>query len=478
MTKKKDGEVVDFAAEKERIQNLIENSENNEPSLEDILSDPNDPKLKEMNDKHAFINSVGGRPMVMCSIYSAAANRHVIEFRSPESIAVQYSNQTVQVDRSYMELGKWWIKNSNRREYDSVIFDPSKEREAHGCYNLWEGITVEPKKGSWRRALKHLYTILCNRNADKFKYTVRWFAWLIQNPGDRAEVAIIFKGKEGAGKGFIFAQFLKIYGQHGITIANRKHLTGQFNGHLKQVVFLFADEAYYPGDKDVEGTLKQLITEEQIPIEEKYKTLGPSKNCLHIGMSTNQEWVIPATEDARRYFINEVDNRYAKNQIEDSIRDAYFTPLWEEMSNGGREAMVYDLQRMPLNDWHPRKNVPITEEMEKQRALSLPKLHKIYLTFLEEGVFPGELTKIDLEYLVSSKSLYEYFDEIDPESRKFSVRTKGDFIRKLGAVKTRRASGNYWILPELNIIRHNWDKMFGNNPWEEPNAWTVRQIGF
>ena len=465
-----DENVVSFEEQKKKLKERID-STNDDFNLND------DVKLKEMNDKHAFINSIGGKPMVMCHIYSEVANRKIIEFRSPDSIKIQYANQSVKVDKQYVKQGMWWLEHASRREYDTIIFDPSKEKEWDGCFNLWEGLTLTPIKGNWHCVLRHLYRVLCNKDRDKFLYTVKWLAWCLQNPGKRAEVAVIFKGKEGAGKGFIFSQFLKIFGQHGIAIANRKHLTGQFNGHLRHCVFLFADEAYYPGDKEVEGCLKQLITEEYIPIEGKYLQMGPKNNYLHIGMSTNQEWVIPAHGDSRRFFINEVENTFAKNECPDMIRNAYFERLWYCMDNGGREAMVYDLLKMDLTDWHPRSNVPMTAEMAKQRRMSLPRLETDLLNMLDEGVFEGEKDRDG--YAISAKQLWKLLDELNPDKRKLSSVKKAERIKLLGCEVKHRETGNHWIFPELHIMRKHWETLYGAYNWSnEIVQWHVTKPRF
>ena len=364
----------------------------------------------------------------------------------------QYSNQSVMVGSVPIELGKWWIKNAGRREYDSVMFDPAQEKEAKGCLNLYEGMAIKPEKGSWKRTLRHIYQILCNCDAEKFKYVVKWFAWCIQNPGARAEVVIIFKGKQGAGKGFIFSQFTKIFGEHGFHISNRTHLTGQFNGYMRTCVFLFADEAYYPGDKEVEGALNQLISEEKIAVRAMHKDLVIGKNCLHIGMATNSEWVIPAAGDARRYFINTVDNKYAKNECEDHIRVEYFTKLWGEMDNGGREAMVYDLKQMNISDFHPRSFVPETEEYRKQTRMGMPKMWQTMRTFLDAGEFPGDL-KTNLEYSCSSKSIRKHFDKYLPKwDHSVDIKLK-EILLSLGCIKRRTGTGICWIFPELKEMR-------------------------
>ena len=457
MAKKKDssvtGEVLDFEEEKKRLkEELDREAELNDLDLS-IFSDTE--KLDEMNAKHAFINSVGGKPMVLCHTYSVVANRKIIEFRSPESIMMQYSNQTMSIGNSIIPLGNWWIRNADRKEYETVIFDPEKGQEYKNCLNLWEGLTVEPIKGCWKITLKHLYKILCNRDRDKFKYVIKWFAWSIQNPGTRAEVAVIFKGKQGAGKGFIFTQFVQIFGQHGLHISNRKHLTGDFNGHMQICSFLFADEAYYPGDKEVEGAINQLISEPLLAIEAKRQNVTIAKNCLHIGMATNAEWVIPATGDTRRYFINEVDNTYAKNQCPDAVRNDYFHALWGEMNEGGREAMVYDMKKMDLNGWHPRADIPDTEEFVKQVSISLDRFKQSILEFIDAGEFPGE--KVDIEYFkVNAKVLIDFYENLSPANKKIQPKRRSDLFKLIGAEKKRSSDGNFYVFPSLKTVKFNY----------------------
>ena len=90
------------------------------------------------------------------------------------------------------------------------------------------------------------------------------------------------RGEEGVGKG-IFARFIvRAFGQHGIQISSAAHLVGNFNAHLRDCVVLFADEAFYAGDKQHEGRLKALITEDCITIEAKYQNVVSVKNMLHV----------------------------------------------------------------------------------------------------------------------------------------------------------------------------------------------------
>jgi hypothetical protein len=97
------------------------------------------------------------------------------------------------------------------------------------------------------------------RRHESAAYILKFAAWCLQNPGERAEVALVFRGEKGTGKG-TFARALKdIFGQHGLHIFSAKHLTGNFNAHLRTCLLLFSDEAFWAGDKQGESTLKGLL---------------------------------------------------------------------------------------------------------------------------------------------------------------------------------------------------------------------------
>lgn len=460
------------------IDELFESTDSDNVDYSIFQDEIKDKKtLDEMNAKHSFIRYYDSRPMVQCEVYSSVHEKKIIEFIEPGALITQYSNKTVEymTDKGSkaIELGKWWIKHPSRKEYETIIFNPQQPREYLDCFNLWEGLTTQPKRGSWKHTRKHIWRVLCNGNKEKFKYVIKWFAWLIQNPHERAEICLVFKGKQGAGKGLVMTQFVEIFGRHGMQITNRDHLTGKFSGHLKLVVFLFADEAYYPGDKDVEGQLNALITEHKITREAKFAHPVLDKNRLHIAMATNNDWIIPARGDSRRYFVNEVDNRYAKNQISNRERKVYFDRLWGEMGNGGRESMLYDLLKINLSGWHPRDDVPETDELKRQREMGVPKVDKWVCSILQEGFFPG-IRNAKGHYVVGSTEMMEYMERIEPECKKSSYRARIDALKKLGVTGERDAERRFLIFPSLQLMRENWNEKFAPTIWEHPGeAWII-----
>src|SRR5262249_1568158 len=150
------------------------------------------------------------------------------------------------------------------------------------------------------------------------------------------ETALVFRGGQGTGKGVWGRLMCEIFGQHGIHISSHHQLTGKFNKHLLDCAVLFADEAFWPGDKSSEGTLKRIVTEDTLMIEPKFFDATMNKNRLHIIIASNMNWVVPVAIDDRRFVETDVLEKYRNDKN-------YFQPLYQEIQNGGGAAMLHDL---------------------------------------------------------------------------------------------------------------------------------------
>jgi hypothetical protein len=255
-----------------------------------------------------------------------------------------------------------------------VIFDPSRQATPDH-WNLWRGFGVPPRRGSWQLLRQHCYEVICSREQRDFEYLLDTEARMFQHPELPAEVATVLKGGEGCGKGILGRGLYRIMGQHGLHISHPEHLRGKHNAHLRDCVYLFADEAFYAGDKQHESILKALITEDTLAIEPKNKNVIDVPNYLHMWMASNLDWVVPASLQARRWFIPKVsDHRIGDRQ--------YFAAIYREMEDGGLSAMLFDLLHRDISNFDPRA-VPLTEPLAIQKLHSLDTLHRWWLTCLD-----------------------------------------------------------------------------------------------
>ena len=268
----------------------------------------------------------------------------------------------------------------------------------------------------------HILNVICRGNRDHLEYLICWMARLVQFPAQQGEVAVVMCGGEGTGKGTLAKALLNVLGQHGLAISNAKHLTGNFNAHLRDCVFLFADEAFFAGDRAHVGTLKSLITEPYLAIEAKYRNVVQMPNFVHLMMASNERWVVPAAWDARRFFVLEVSSAHANDHL-------YFAAIWEEMANGGYEAMLHDLMNLDLTFFNVRK-VPETEGLRAQRKLSMSIPEAWWTDVLHRGyVYRSKLGLEDhfaeWHAQVSTEVLFASYELLKGPTRAASAEQRG-----------------------------------------------------
>ncbi len=339
--------------------------------------------IAAMNRTHAFVLE-GGRATVLRRSFDPEMNRDVYQRLSDKDFCIAYQNVNIIV--GYTEnnkpitqpLGDLWMYSELRRQFlDGIVFDPSGNAR-EGCLNLWTGFAVEAKKGSWKRMRRHIWKILCKKDKACFRYLMCWLARMFQHPELLAYACVVLRGKKGAGKGVFAEAIMRILGPFALHIREAKHLVGHFNRHLQTIVFLFADEAFFAGDKAHESVLKGLITEQRLEIEAKFRDLVEAINRLHPLLASNEDWVVPAGMDERRFLVLDVSDEVANNHD-------YFAPLRREMEQeGGDAAMLYDLLRLDISNFNPA-DIPETEGLLGQKKLTMGLEWKWWNDVLERG---------------------------------------------------------------------------------------------
>lgn len=303
--------------------------------------------------------------------------------KNPFDFKEFYANQSIAVEDKLKPLGDTWLKWQGRRTVHGVVFDPSRNHK--GYLNLWTGWAITPKNkpGGWAMFDDLLLNTIAAGDRAVYEYILNWCAHMFQYPAKPAEVAIALKGAKGTGKGTLGTALGTIAGDHGLAISSAAHLTGRFNSHLRDVVFLFADEAIRPKDTSAQSQLKALITEPILAFEGKGANLVSGKNHLHILVASNEGSFVPAGEGdgERRYVIQELSkNRQGQKEWFNKLRHQ----LYQEE---GINAFLWDMLKRPLGNWHPRDDVPKTKAFADQAASSLSDVGVWWMSVLENGGF-------------------------------------------------------------------------------------------
>lgn len=443
-----------------------------------------EPMLRKLNERHAVISDIGGKCRVVGEVLdrNLARPRTRISKQSFEDFRNRYMNIKVQsgVNKdnspSYTPAGKWWLEHPMRRQYETIVFAPG--REVPEAYNLWQGFACEALPSDAHEPfLKHLRDNVCQGDDDHFQYLIRWMARAVQNPGEQGHVAVVLRGGRGTGKGSVAQIFGSLWGRHFLHISSAKHLVGQFNAHLRDCVVLFADEAFYAGDKQHESTLKTLVTEDTLIVEGKGIDAEVAPNYVHLFMASNDDWVVPAGADERRYFILDVGDGKKQDK-------AYFRALHQAMNQGGREALLHYLMTMDLSDYEVRE-IPQTDALRDQKEQSLKPQEEWWLDVLRSGVIPGKVEpeKVKIEGSDGAPELQERFRRslgtyerpglfdlmrLAAPALRASDPSLGRFLRKQGfqpgLIQSGGTTARGWLFPtNLSEARAAWIKRYGGD---------------
>ena len=393
--------------------------------------------LEKMNADHCVLMREGGHCRVMTWDTGEIDKRKVPTLQSRTDFENSYANKTVTIPAGKgtkeQPVGQWWFQHPKRRQYTAMRFDPSTTDEVlPGNYlNLWKGLEVTPAHGDWGRMRKHITDVIAAGDPACAQYLLKWAAWTLQNPQHPAEVAVVMKGGRGTGKGFFGRAMADIFGQHGLHMSGPGHLTSRFNLHLRDAVLIFADEALVPGDKQAESIIKTLITEPTLIIEGKGQNAIQARNMVHLIMASNEEWVVPAGVDERRFFVVEVAPKTKDRG------DHYFAALDQELKNGGLEAMAHDLLNMELGNWHPRRDVPQTAALRDQKLRSLRPFDDWLLGVLEAGFVPGRRPNKDFGCVTvigstdgGALGLFDQMAEVVPALKHLSTNKLGRELKR------------------------------------------------
>jgi hypothetical protein len=409
-----------------------------------VADDEVNEAVEELNEYH-FVATEGGQTRVYTIEYDPQQKREKLETSSFEDFRNYYLNRklTIGYDRSGNPIrkakGHVWLEHSARRQYRKIVFIPTEDGAPEDCYNLWKGFAVKPAAGDWSLLKDHILTNVCQGSQEAYIYVIRWMAFKVQNPACRPEVAIVLRGRKGTGKGTLAQAFGSLFSQHYVYVNTGNHLTGKFNAHLRDALFVFADEAYWAGDKQAESTLKALITEPVLVIEGKFKARIQCPNMIALVMASNAEWAVPTSLDERRFCVLDVGEERIQNTD-------YFNAIQAQMEQGGKAAMLHELLTIDLSDFNHRK-APKTTALQYQQLQSFSPMESWWYQRLQDGYLVDE--DADWEEPVPTKELFHGYVE---SVGKGGVYYKGDqikfglflekMLRKVTAPTNECAAGN------------------------------------
>lgn len=298
----------------------------------------------------------------------------------PEVVTVPTRNGFV--DKSMADI---WLASPQRREYYDIGIYPGND-EPTGVLNVWNGWGVTPDPAArCDKYLSHMLNIICSGNESVYEWLLDWMADVIQDPRNLKGSCVVLRGQEGCGKGAWADTFGKLFGKHYTHFIDSERLTGKFNSLTADSVLIFADEVLWPGDRKAANVLKGMVTESRVTRESKGVDSVEMDSLMHIIIASNEEWIVPAGPQSRRWLVLNVSSAVAKNE-------PYFKTLFSEIENGGKEALLYLLMNRKITS--NLRLAPKTQGLIDQRRMS--HRHDSMLHFFSEVLGRGNFKSIDV----------------------------------------------------------------------------------
>lgn len=346
--------------------------------------------VEEFNQNHASVLYGGHNVVCRKSSVKGENGHYSLDFTPMNQFKSVYENTLIQVgyDKNgeplYKSKAVAWHKHVNSASYvGGVCFEPQPGKEvSNDKLNLWQGFTVKPVQNDALLDVirYHMLEVVCAGNAELYDYLVRWIAYTFQFPARPAGATAVMIGEKGIGKSML-GQFLKsLWGSHGLQIASPGLLTGKHNAHLMNICFLFADEAFFTGDKSAFGQLNSLITEPSITVEPKGVNAFDQPNYLKIMMATNNTFAVPASRDERRYCVFDVSSKHMGDQT-------YFNKLHASCkSKEVQAAFLHWMKNVDLTGWRTSQ-IPDSIGLRAQRRQSMGTIQHWLVDALSNGSF-------------------------------------------------------------------------------------------
>ena len=355
--------------------------------------------LKDMNRKHAILSN-SGKINVMTRENDPNSDYRRFTFPSVDDFKKRYKNERFYVRKFdkkgnpikvEMDIASIWELWEHRRQYDGFDFHPHDDRSSRYedeelIWDHWDDWESATKENGWtgesvKRGLQkymdigllnqlstmnqmkdslegcNLYiqhlseNILGNYTGSNHKrfvdYLIGWMSRTLTHHGnDRIKIVPVLKGKQGCGKGMMISRYGELFGKHYMHVQDSSTITGSFNMQMMDTLLIYVNEAIFAGNKQAMNKMKQLITEDELQLEEKYLPSFQGKSHLRFIYSSNEEWVVPVEWDNRRYWMLECGDKYVNNP--DS--DEYFTNLYSQWKLGGKEHLFKYLTSDPIMD--------------------------------------------------------------------------------------------------------------------------------
>ncbi len=148
---------------------------------------------------------------------------------------------------------------------------------------------------------------LVNNDSDRAVWVINWLAYFFQTL-KRSQVSLLLRGSQGAGKGILFDEVIKVlFGADQTIQINDKSLQTQFLGSIIEGrLFYNLDEVQHDlaSSKKIKNFLKALVTNSGIVLEKKFENMERETPLYgQVLITSNEPYALEIEPSDRRFTV-------------------------------------------------------------------------------------------------------------------------------------------------------------------------------
>jgi hypothetical protein len=284
------------------------------------------------------------------------------------------------------------VKGRTRcKKFESLVFIPgSPEVVGKGrskSYNLWRPSAAKPIKGDVSLLEAHFELLL--PNPAERSMMLDYLHYVVCKPEMKLLFALLLQGKHGTGKSIIGSLARRAIGPANVVCPSNKEVTSQWTAWQEGASLAIIEELMTNGRLEVANSLKTVITDETLRIEDKKRSIYSIPNHLNLLTFTNHKNAVRLEEGDRRWLV--LFSPMARQE------KAYYAKLWNwaNRPEAPGEFYYWLSQREPKLD--PKSVAPHTEAKDRMMESSRTDVEMAVKELFDSGAFPfnHELVRYD-----------------------------------------------------------------------------------
>lgn len=266
-------------------------------------------------------------------------------------------------------------------------------------YNLASVPTAVDGDG-WQLCLAHIQKLVPN----DWHIVLQWMAYIVQNPGRKVRWALVIKGAEGDGKTTLARIIGAAIGAANVRIVSNESIRSNFNGYAEGSQLVVLEEIRAKGESryDTMNSLKPMITNDTIDINEKNRRAKNVRNISSFLCLTNYDDALPLDDADRRYHVVFTPFDDAED-VKAAFPAGYFDVLYEKIEYHAGEIRAW-LLGVDLSGFDANK-LPAIASAGKAKMIEMGRTAGAYT--IMELVEDGKNPEINKDFILVSVLTYE-----------------------------------------------------------------------